>query len=685
MIPVPYQHFIDPTATRLKAVDNGFIYLGAQDTDPTIPVNQLQVFYIDENGATQQVSQPILLNGSGVPCLKNGTVYSPQVSTKYASITLQNKRGVKVYSHKSWPILNQYRTDLASAMGLVYAGEWHTGIVIPDDAMTDKLAYWHNGQFYIVWTDTGFTSVDFDADLTAGKFVSSLSALQLKIFMDNNDARAFSVVSDGVTDNSDNLDKATAWAKLNNASLNLPTGKIKITRTWNIDFPINLKGGGSGGFGLYGVETQGTEILSDIRDGSFSIIVSPDVFKFGCSLQGFSLLPTADANAKGLRLHNVGWNSTHSDIRIEGFKSRGLELGYLQDTVFRDVVVLDCGDKVTDYAVEFINDSNYIYFDRCRFELMNYTLRNLGNAWEVYFTRCHFETGDYPDGRHTAHYSQSTLMVGDKDDETKNARQWNFDKCTFVPSTVSTLIKNNGGNESSQPYYFSYFGTGLSVNNCTGICPDNDSACDYITTGTQYSDNQIVGGTYKLCNTAKPSINLISGSVMNVVLQLKTLPLISSLYAVRTDSGMVRGCTFTLDSGSTYTSGELIQTFGVNLCEVSNCYYRLGSVPYRYFSELCVVHEHGNQAWYEVSDKEVVDMRNKAPNTQLSVNQAGNTISNIIGFSMGQRIIIRCFAGSCIVKFTSTVKPYGASDLTMSSNTSVIFESDNTGVLWQIS
>lgn len=172
MIPVPYQHFIDPTATRLKAVDNGFIYLGVQDKDPTIPENQLSVFYIDENGNTIQVPQPILLNATGVPCLKNGTVYSPQVSTQYASITLQNKSGTTIYEHKSWPILNQYRKDLASSTGLVYVGEWQPGIVIPDKAMTDKLAYWYDGQLYSVGTDTGFTSNDFNADLSSGKFVS---------------------------------------------------------------------------------------------------------------------------------------------------------------------------------------------------------------------------------------------------------------------------------------------------------------------------------------------------------------------------------------------------------------------------------------------------------------------------------------------------------------------------------
>lgn len=221
MIPVPYQHFIDPTASRLRAVDNGFIYLGAQDTDPTKPENQLPVFYIDENGETKQVSQPILLNSSGVPCLSNGTIYNPQVSTTYASIVLQNKRKVTIYNHKSWPILNQYRKDLASSMGLVYAGEWHSGIVIPNDAMKDKLAYWYNGQFYSVGTDTGFTSTDFNSDLSLGRFISAELTTKIKQWREKGDIRGWGAKCDG----SDDIEAIEACAA-ERTVIQLPAGGV---------------------------------------------------------------------------------------------------------------------------------------------------------------------------------------------------------------------------------------------------------------------------------------------------------------------------------------------------------------------------------------------------------------------------------------------------------------------------
>ncbi len=69
---------------------------------------------------------------------------------------------------------DQLRTDSASQIGLVYLNDWNSGIVIPSNAMDDKLAVWNNGKFYSIGTDTGFTSTDFDADLAAGRFITTI-------------------------------------------------------------------------------------------------------------------------------------------------------------------------------------------------------------------------------------------------------------------------------------------------------------------------------------------------------------------------------------------------------------------------------------------------------------------------------------------------------------------------------
>ena len=76
------------------------------------------------------------------------------------------------FSEESLVTLHKMRSDSASQLGLVYFSDWTTGLVVPNGAMTAKLAVWHDGQFYSIGTDTGFTSNDFDADLGKGWFVS---------------------------------------------------------------------------------------------------------------------------------------------------------------------------------------------------------------------------------------------------------------------------------------------------------------------------------------------------------------------------------------------------------------------------------------------------------------------------------------------------------------------------------
>ena len=79
------------------------------------------------------------------------------------------------FLEESLVTLHKMRSDSASQLGLKYLADWTTGLVIPNDAMTSKLAVWHDGQFYSAGTDTGFTSNDFDADLAAGRFIESLT------------------------------------------------------------------------------------------------------------------------------------------------------------------------------------------------------------------------------------------------------------------------------------------------------------------------------------------------------------------------------------------------------------------------------------------------------------------------------------------------------------------------------
>ncbi|MCP4957044.1 MAG: hypothetical protein GY919_15800 [Photobacterium aquimaris] len=85
-------NYIEPNATRLRAVDGGYFYRGKVDTDPTITANQIPIYYKDESGTEQQVEQPVYLNKAGVPVLKNGNAFEP-ISSPVFSFSLFDKTG----------------------------------------------------------------------------------------------------------------------------------------------------------------------------------------------------------------------------------------------------------------------------------------------------------------------------------------------------------------------------------------------------------------------------------------------------------------------------------------------------------------------------------------------------------------------------------------------------------------
>lgn len=77
----PSPLFTDPRS--LKALANGSFYVGAIDTDPTQPSNQIPVYNRNEVGSLVQVSQPISIGVGGYPVL-NGVPFSPIVASNYS-------------------------------------------------------------------------------------------------------------------------------------------------------------------------------------------------------------------------------------------------------------------------------------------------------------------------------------------------------------------------------------------------------------------------------------------------------------------------------------------------------------------------------------------------------------------------------------------------------------------------
>lgn len=99
MVSMPSSPFTSPRA--LKVPSNGRVYIGAPDTDPVNPANQIPVYIQNEDGSEVQVSQPIIINTGGF-LVYNGQISKFVVSQNY-SMAVYDSYGVQQYY---WPNLS---------------------------------------------------------------------------------------------------------------------------------------------------------------------------------------------------------------------------------------------------------------------------------------------------------------------------------------------------------------------------------------------------------------------------------------------------------------------------------------------------------------------------------------------------------------------------------------------------
>ena len=164
------QDFIEASNKRDKAFDAQFMFKRVKS-------------FADAHAAGEKITDLTRLNsystGAGDAVEWWGLIQSTTIPDDGLPIPSSPDENWALVSALS---LYKLRSDLSSQLGLVYFNDWSSGIVIPDNSKLNKKSVWYNGQFYSVGTDTGFTSNDFDADLTSGKFKSALSVtIQTKI------------------------------------------------------------------------------------------------------------------------------------------------------------------------------------------------------------------------------------------------------------------------------------------------------------------------------------------------------------------------------------------------------------------------------------------------------------------------------------------------------------------------
>ena len=126
-------------------------------------------------------------------------------------------------------------------------------MVIPNDSLKNKSAYWHDGQFYTVTTDTGFTSNDFNNDLSAGKFAKTIITGQPKYITQLSEIKSDTTVAVLISDITINTYTIPSNFKLHTLDLNgfqlkVTSGIFKVEV--NHSFKVDFAGGGILDLGL---------------------------------------------------------------------------------------------------------------------------------------------------------------------------------------------------------------------------------------------------------------------------------------------------------------------------------------------------------------------------------------------------------------------------------------------------
>lgn len=274
-------------------------------------------------------------------------------------ITIANGNKVELFPGPGvFVTTGEMRTDSASQLGGVYKKDYETGDVIPPDAMKDKLMYWHNGQFYSVGTDTGFTSNDFDADLAAGRFVSAELTTQVQQWRSEGDIRGWGAPCNGVDGDSDAINACVSESY----TVKFPPNK-KLLIDKNLKIPTRAIVYGYGSLSELIVAPGITAFdLANVRFGTF---------------KDFRLVPMVRATA--IKLHSPDQSQTSSqfnsfyNVSIDGElrDCYGLVLSNTWTNQFHSCHIMRCNAVTFGLDGDAENSCNANHFFGCELRGVN--------------------------------------------------------------------------------------------------------------------------------------------------------------------------------------------------------------------------------------------------------------------------------------------------------------------------
>lgn len=496
------------------------------------------------------------------------------------------------------------------------------------------------------------------------------------------------------TDQTPAIQRCEDWQKARNAPLRLRSVEhTLLTKLVILRAPCIIAEAGG-----YGVTTaspassnrrpQGAVLIGKVA-GDFSVVVSPAQFEFGGQIENVTITGKESTSAtktagKAIRLHNFGWSGRVKGLSVLDFNGKGLEIGYLQDTVFDQLTILGCGPTSAQRSLSFTSNSNYLYFNNPHIEDGNYLLgcsEAVDKPWEIHWNGAHFESGDYNGALGPVFdHSYTTEPV-----EFDGCYRWYFNHLTAVPASVQRLMAVNGGDSASQPYFMRGSNTSkINGSNVRFICPRNGGGIDAIKLSGDFSGNDWSSLHVEGAQGAKYCVTMESGAVRSGSM---TFPVSAEtkMFGFSINSGVIDKIRFANGTGgSAKTSGYLISSAVDAKLTSGEHSYELGTAPFAYIGQYVHSVDSRVNGYRNLISGETLDLEKMRPDFGIYNGTTGAIIANIINCPRSRLLRIRNDSGSMAINFTGSVKPNGASNWSVGAYSSVSLKADHTGIMYQV-
>lgn len=230
--------------------------------------------------------------------------------------------------------------------------------------------------------------------------------------------------------------------------LRLGAGSYKLKSAVTAKCPVTIVGQGKVNTSVAGVSNQHSEFIDARGNNATGFLInltSDKVNSFstiGFYLYNFAIVGKRANNNQGLYISAISWQGQINTIRIDKFGKEGFACDHLNDTMWFDVAILDCGGYVdgvayyafdTDtYTTTAIGRMNQNQFYRLHIEYGRYLAKI--SAWFCTFNDCHFEVGT------GSSYSYDEYQLPWIDIKQVN-NPITFSGCNFIPPNFTTITQ----------------------------------------------------------------------------------------------------------------------------------------------------------------------------------------------------------------------------------------------------